>query len=214
MKTRRSGFDTMSPYLYPLYILFHPSDGFFEMKVNKKGSPLLVSIILASWFIIEFMGRAVTDFDFNRYIAINYSLFDIFTVTLFAFGLAVISNWCFCVLLDGKGRMIDIVTIGAYALLPFLIVKLGMIPLSYGVGSSAMAIFDTISFVSVIWSFSVAFVGLMVMHEYTFPKTVLAVFLTLLGAVIAFFITLLLTSLIQQFINFISVVFLELRYTW
>ena len=45
---KRTGFDTMSPYLYPFYICMHPRDGFLELKANKKGSSLVVTIIIAA----------------------------------------------------------------------------------------------------------------------------------------------------------------------
>ena len=43
---KRTGFDTMSPYLYPFYIMRHPRDGFLELKANKKGSSIVVAIIV------------------------------------------------------------------------------------------------------------------------------------------------------------------------
>ena len=50
---KRTGFDTMSPYLYPFYICRHPRDGFLELKANKKGSAAVVTIIVAIWLFVE-----------------------------------------------------------------------------------------------------------------------------------------------------------------
>ena len=213
MKTRRSGFDVMSPYIYPFYILFHPADGFQEMKINKKSSPKLAFFVLFLWMVSEVFKRVVTDYDFNAFADTKFDISNVFVITIFSFALFVISNWCFCTLLDGKGKLLDIIVVGAYALIPYIIVKIAVTMLSFITDAEAGAqIFNILNTLSIVWGCCVVFIGLMVMHDYTFPMTCASVLLTFIGAIIAFFIALLITTLFQQFVDFINAVYTEVKY--
>ena len=63
-----------------------------------------------------------------------------------------------------------------------------------------------------VWGAIIAFCGLEEMHEYSVPKTVLAIFLTAVGLTIMLFIALMLLSLFQQLYFFIVTVFYQIRY--
>ena len=64
---KRTGFDTMSPYAYPFYILKHPRDGFLELKANKKGSTTVVLITVLLWLFVELFYRSATGYDIYGY---------------------------------------------------------------------------------------------------------------------------------------------------
>ena len=113
---KRTGFDTMSPYLYPFYICRHPRDGFLELKANKKGSAAVVTIIVAIWLFVELFYRVVTDFDMNPFTDAPVSLLRTALITVIIFFMVAISNWCFCTLLDGKGKILDICVVLSCAL--------------------------------------------------------------------------------------------------
>ncbi|MCL2708315.1 MAG: YIP1 family protein [Defluviitaleaceae bacterium] len=213
MRKKRSGFVELSPWLYPVYIWFHPHDGFQEMKFNKKARLGIALILLFAWVAVELFFRSYADYDFNRFIGEDLSLFNVLIMTVFTFGLAVASNWCFCTLLDGKGRVRDIIVAGAYGIMPYVIVRFAYALLSHIIDASMIGLFNYVVYLAMIWSFCIIFLGLMEIHEYSFPKTVGSVFLTILGALIVFFILILLATILQQFTNFISQVYLELRYS-
>ena len=86
----------------------HPRDGFLELKANKKGSSLVVTITIALWLLVEMFNRTCTGYDMNTFSAEDTSLLRTSVITVMIFFMVAISNWCFCTLLDGKGKLKDI----------------------------------------------------------------------------------------------------------
>ena len=82
---KRTGFDTMSPYLYPFYICRHPRDGFLELKANKKGSATVVAIIVALWLFVEIFYRTMTGYDMNGFKPEDTSLLRTSVITVMIF---------------------------------------------------------------------------------------------------------------------------------
>ena len=209
---KRTGFDTMSPYAYPFYICMHPRDGFLELKANKKGSLSVVSIILALWLAVEVIRRTATGYDMNSFNPEDASLLRTAVITIIIYFMVCLSNWCFCTLLDGKGRLRDICVVAAYALVPYIIVRAITIPLSWVLTGSESVFLNYAVIISEIWAAGIAFSGLEEVHEYSIPKTVMAVFLTFVGLVIMLFVALMLLMLFQQVYFFIVTIIFEAKY--
>ena len=209
---KRTGFDTMSPYLYPFYICRHPKDGFLELRANKKGSPTVVVITVALWLFVELFYRVATGFDMNQFSAEETSLLRTAVVTIAMFVMVCLSNWCICTLMEGKGKLIDICVVGANALLPYIIVRFLTTILSWVFAGDEQVFLNYAVIVAEIWGVLIAFSGLQEMHEYTFLKTVYAIGLTIVCLIIMFFIVLMLLILFEQLYFFITTVAFELRY--
>ena len=209
---KRTGFDTMSPYLYPFYICLHPRDGFLELKANKKGSSVVVSIIVAAWLLVEMFYRTATGYDMNTFEAADTSLLRTSVITVMIFFMVCISNWCFCTLLDGKGRLKDICVVAANALVPYIIVRFLTTCGSWILAGDEQVFLTYAVVVSEIWAFFIAFSGLEEIHEYSFAKTILAIFLTVVGLIIILFLSLMLVMLFQQFYFFVLSLIYEIKY--
>ena len=210
---KRTGFDTMSPYLYPFYIMRHPRDGFLELKANKKGSSIVVAIIVFMWLFAELFYRSFTGYDMNTFNAEDTSLLRTAVITVMIFFIVCISNWCFCTLLDGKGRLKDICVVAAYALVPYIIVRILTTCGSWVLAGDEQSFLNYALVVSEIWAFFIAFSGLQEIHEYSFAKTILAIFLTIVGLIIMLFIILMIMMLFQQLYFFLVTIYYEIVYT-
>ncbi|MBO5197503.1 MAG: YIP1 family protein [Lachnospiraceae bacterium] len=209
---KRSGFQEMSPYRYPFYTILHPRDGFQEMKFNKKGSMTVMLMILAAWLFVELFYRSAMAFDMNPFIYQDVSLLRVAVITIIMYVMVCLSNWCFCTLLDGKGKLKDICIVASYSLLPYIIVRFVTVLLSVVMTGEEQMILDYLVILSQVWCFAMAYTGLQEIHEYSFKKTLMSIVLTLVGVVIMFFISILLIMLLQQLYNFIVTVTFELRY--
>lgn len=210
---KRTGFDTMSPWLYPFYICRHPRDGFLELKANKKGSSLIVTVIVALWLFVEIFYRSATGYDMNGFEAADTSLLRTAIITVMIFFMVCISNWCFCTLLDGKGRLKDICVVAAYAMVPYVIVRFITTCGSWVLAGDEQVFLTYAVVVSEIWAFFIAFSGLQEIHEYSFGKTILAIALTIVGLIIILFIALMLLMLFQQVYFFVVSLYYEITYS-
>ena len=209
---KRTGFDTMSPYLYPFYILKHPRDGFLELKANKKGSTLVVLVTVIAWLFVELFYRSATGYDMNQFDAADMSLLRTAVVTVIMFVMVCLSNWCICTLMEGKGKLKDICVVAANALVPYIIVRFITTMLSWVLAGDEQVFLTYAVVVSELWAVVIAFCGLQEIHEYTFIKTIYAIGLTIVCLIIMFFIALMLLILFEQVYYFVVTVVFELRY--
>ena len=209
---KRTGFDTMSPWLYPFYICRHPRDGFLELKANKKGSTLVVLTTVVLWLFVELFYRVASGYDMNAFNPEDTSLLRTAVTTVLMFVMVCLSNWCICTLMDGKGKVKDICVVAANALVPYIIVRFLTTMLSWTLAGDEQVFLTYAVVVAEIWGALIAFSGLQEIHEYSFAKTILAIVLTIAFLIIMFFITLMLLILFEQLYFFISTLIFEMRY--
>lgn len=209
---KRTGFDTMSPYLYPFYICRHPRDGFLELRANKKGSSLVVTIIVALWLFVELFYRSAMGFDMNQFQAADMSLLRTAVVTIVMFAMVCISNWCVCTLMEGKGKLKDICVVASISLVPYIIVRFVTTLLSWVLAGDEQIFLTYAVTIAWIWSGMIAFSGLQEMHEYSFVKTIFSIVLTIACLIIMFFIVLMLIILFEQLYYFVVTIMFEIRY--
>lgn len=208
-----TGFGSMSPYMYPFYTILHPKDGFQEMKYNKKGTASVTFYIVLAWLFVEMFYRKAADFDMNPFDQDSLSLLRVSLITVAMYVMVCVANWCFCTLLDGKGKMKEICAVAAYALVPYIIVRFIMVLMSHVLAGGSESIILTYAVtLSQLWGALMAFIGLSVIHEYSFKKTLLSVILTLVGLIIMLFISVLFLILWQQLYNFVVTIAFELMY--
>ena len=108
--------------LFPKYILFHPFDGYTELKRYKKGkiSVAVVFIILFAVFRIfkyQYEGFIINQ---NNPLMLN-SLQEIFSVALLVI-LFSVGNWSVTTLMEGKGTFKEILMVTGYSLFPLIII--------------------------------------------------------------------------------------------
>src|SRR5690606_13002120 len=94
---------------FPLHIIVHPYDGFWDMKYEQKGKvrvamTVLILIVLSSILQKQFSGFLV---NFNDPRELN-SLEDI-AFTVLPFFLFCVANWSITTLMDGEGKFKEIV---------------------------------------------------------------------------------------------------------
>lgn len=209
---KRTGFDTMSPYLYPFYICRHPKDGFLELKANKKGSTSVVLITVTLWLFVELFYRIATDFDINNFKVADTSLLRTAVTTVVMFLMVCLSNWCICTLMEGKGKLKDICVVAANALVPYIIARFLTTMLSWVLAGDEAVFLTYAVTISQIWGALIAFSGLQEIHEYSFLKTITAIFLTIVCLIIMFFLVLMLLILFEQLYFFVTTLIFEIRY--
>ena len=197
---------------YGFHILFHPFDGFWQLKREHKGSLAAALTFVGIVIMLTTFEKQTTGFLFNavRLKDVNVVV-DILTVTMI-YVLWCVANWCLTSLMDGEGNMKDIFIAMGYALLPMILIRLPMIALSLGITAEEGTFYYVLNSVSYIWTGILVFFGTMVTHQYSFKQTVLTCICTVVGMGIIMFIGLLFFSVIQQMITFFTTIYKEIRF--
>lgn len=197
---------------YAFHVIFHPFDGFWDLKREKRGSLAAALTFVALTIITLTLEKQKTAFLFNPY-RLEYInvVVDIVTVLLL-YILWCVANWCLTSLMDGEGKFKDIAIATGYSLFPIILLRLPMILLSYMLTSSEGSFYEVIGVVSYLWAGALLILGTMITHQYTVKKTLLTCICTIVGMGVIMFIGLLFFNVIQQMITFISIIYEEIRF--
>lgn len=192
--------------------LFHPFDTFRKIKDKNKGSIALSVTMLVLLLISSVVRENYSNFRYSSFnTATSNALYRLVGTIGFAL-LAIVSNWGVCVLLEGKGKIKEVFITVCYALLPLVIGNALCTILSYLITSSGSTLISTVNLIVWICCGIIATVGLMTVHEYSFPKFLISVLLTVCGIILVVFVIFMLSMLANQLWVFLSTVFMEAVY--
>ncbi len=198
-------------FLYGFYVIFHPFDGYWDIKHEKRATvkgATLIFIINVIAFIYQSIGRGYMvnpSQETTNFLMVALSL-------LMPVGLWIIANWCLTTLFDGEGSIKDIYIATCYALfpLPFFIIITTFA--SNFVTLDEVGILNLLSGIAYFWVGFLLFFGMMTIHDYTLGKNVLTSLGSIVGMAFIMFIAVLFSSLVGKIISFIYNIILELSY--
>ncbi|XEC93622.1 Yip1 family protein [Paenibacillus tarimensis] len=194
----------MKQYLvkFPLRLIFHPFEGFWDLKYENKGKVRAGIIILIALMIVMIVNRQYSGFLVNYYDPLTMNSLNEIKYILVPFALWCVSNWSVTTLMDGEGKFKDIFLASAYSLVPIILIILPLTLISNVMTLEETAFYWLFNTVALLWSLFLLFIGTMTVHQYTAGKTVATMALTVVVAMIIVFLTMLMFSLIQQMIDF------------
>lgn len=202
----------MSEIQYSGYTMFHPFDGFWDLKHEKRGS-LAAANVLTVLFVLAYALRV----QFSGYVFTGVlpsevnTLYEIVKIVL-PLGLWVVANWCFTSLMDGEGTMKDIYVATAYSLRPYIITAIPLWILSHCLSQDEAFIYVTLSSIVMIYMLALIFLGMMVTHDYSLSKAIIVTILTLIGICLILFLALTFTNIVQKIYDFAMDLYQEFVY--
>ena len=195
---------------YMFGVLTNPIDSFYEIRYRDKGSVPLAVIcvfVLSALFTIN---RVFAGFIVNE---INPREIDGITemgAFFMLLGLFCIGNWSVTCLMEGEGRMRDIITVAGYAMLPIALALGPATIISNVVSIEEAAFYHIILGISIAWTAILMLLGVMTVHNYTLLKTLITLVLTFITILILIFIGMLIMDLLNQIYGFLYSIYTEL----
>ena len=201
---------------FPLYIVTHPFKGFDDMKYLKRGDMRYAFTILVLAGIVAILEQAYTGFIVSGFWQatpfVNVPFVLIFTYSPII--LFCVANWSVTTITDGKGSLREIFLTYTYAMFPMVICTAIGIVLSNIVTGNEAAFANFFFVFGMLLQYAYLFVGLLMIHEYTFLKAILMVILTVLAMLIITFVFALFFSLASNVVDFFYIVIDELSAHW
>lgn len=193
-------------------VLRRPVETLNEMKYARYTNLGVVLVLAAAWFVVQVTARQLTGFRFNLFNPSELNILAELLKTVVAFFLFCIVNWAVCTLMDGEGRFMEICTVCAYALIPYLLFRAAGIGLSNLLSLEEGIFLTWFIWIGVLWSAMLLFQGIRIVHQYSAGKAIVAILLSLLGIAIVLFFLLLIFALFQQIFTFFRSVIGELMF--
>ncbi|MBR2489455.1 MAG: YIP1 family protein [Clostridia bacterium] len=199
-------------FRFALHTVFHPVDGYIELREKRRSSVLTASVI----FVLTALGMMIdvqySGFRFNTFDSRAGNLISIGIGTLLIVVMFVVANWALCVLFDSEARLKDIYCCTAYSLIPFTASLYISTVLSYVLCTDEAMIMSLISGICMFWSVLLMFFSFKEIHQYTISKTIISLLCTLIALVLVAFLLFMMFSLMQQMISFVKMAVSELSY--
>ncbi|MBR3990785.1 MAG: YIP1 family protein, partial [Clostridia bacterium] len=104
--------------LYAFHVIFHPFDGFWDLKHEKRGSVKSATIILMITVLAFFYRSIGSGYIINQSNTKAQNVVGTILAVILPLALWAIANWCLTTLFDGEGSMKDIYIACCYALTP------------------------------------------------------------------------------------------------
>jgi hypothetical protein len=195
-----------------LYTVSHPADGYYEIRHRERGSVPIALILVVLFSIAWSINRISAGFVVNSIDPreVN-SISELFTVLLF-FVLICVSNWSITCLMDGKGRLKDIIIAVGYSTIPATVCILIGTLFSQFVSKDEAAFYTMICGIGIAYTLFMMLIGIMTVHSFTLGKTIITIFLTIVALLIIIFILLLLVDLVNQVYSFLRSIYQELMF--
>ncbi len=197
---------------WPFYVMRHPFEGFEDLRWKKAYNMKVAMVIVALFFIVSVCEQLMTGFLFDFSDVKIFNVVPIVIQSIVLFFTWVVGNWALCTLFDGEGTMKNICVNTAYALVPFIIGKVINIILSNCLLRTESAFITFVCYLTILWTVILLISGMRTVHQYSIPKTLLFMIITVFAMVIIIILLVLLVSLFQQVYVFVYSIYTELLY--
>ncbi len=197
---------------YGWYVIFHPFDGFYELKRSHKGTVkgatiILVFAVLEDLFKQVGSGYIVTGRDWAR-----VSVVDAFMSVGALVLLWTLANWGLTTLMDGKGKLKDIYVASCYALIPIILLGFPSVILSNFCSLNELVYLDFFNNAAYIWSLLLIFFGALVTNDYSLIKNIFTTLFSVIGMACIAFVSILTMNLFVSLFGFVQTIANEIIY--
>ncbi|MBQ8837317.1 MAG: YIP1 family protein [Clostridia bacterium] len=197
--------------LYAFHLIFHPFDGFWDLKHEKRGSVRAATTILGIAIVAFYynsIGRGYIMNPTNEY----STIFNQAVSLVLPLALWVVANWCLTTLFEGEGSLKDVYVASCYSLFPLVLTLIPATLASNVVLADETGIINMLVTIGYIWTLGLIFFGSQTTHDYTMGKNLIMTVASILGMAIVMFIGILFTSLIGNMVSFVTNIIVELQY--
>jgi biotin operon repressor BirA-like protein len=210
---RKSGKRTLwEELLYSFHIMFHPFDGFWDLKHEKRGSMRAAVVILLLVMAVDIFKTLVGGYVFINSDFRVIDIKDTVLKILIPFLLWCCANWGLTTLMDGEGTFKDIFVATAYSLMPIAILNIPVAIFSNFIVAQELQFMTFFTALSYGWAFLLIFIGVLVTNSYGVLKNMVTSAMSVIGMGFMAFISVLFINILQKMGTFISTIYNEITF--
>ncbi len=198
--------------LYAFHVIFHPFDGFWDLKHEKRGSVRSAFVILLITIVVYFYNSIGQGYIFNPRPSTAMNIMGAISAVLAPLLLWVVANWCLTTLFEGEGSMSDIFTACCYCLTPLPLLILPVTIASNFLTANEGGLISMLSSFAYIWLGILLVLAMQVTHDYSVGKNLLTCVATIVGMAFLMFLGILFSSLMAKIVSFVTNIIEEISY--
>ena len=195
--------------LYAFHVPFHPFDGFYDLKHEKRGS-VKAGLTIVGITILAFFYQAIgRGYMFNPRETYSTIIVQIVSIAVPVI-LWCVGNWCLTTLFEGEGGFRDIFIATSYSLAPLPLFVIISTILTNVLTTSEGSIVSLLVTIGYIWVGFLLFFGMLVTHDYDLKKNILITICTIVAMIVIMFVVILFSSLVIKMVTFVSAIIKEI----
>lgn len=198
--------------LYSFHLMFHPFDGFWDLKHEGRGSLRAAIIILLSTMVVDIFGTMVSGYALIPTDERAVELLDTVLKVMIPFILWVCANWGLTTLMDGEGSFRDIFIASAYSLMPIVIINIPVAIFSNFVVAQETQFMQFFTTLSYVWAFALIFFGVLVTNGYGLIKNAITSLFSVVGMGFIAFVSVLFINILRKMYTFITTIINEVTF--
>ena len=198
--------------LYAFHVIFHPFDGFWDLKHEKRGSVRSAFVILLITIVVYFYNSIGKGYIFNPRPSTAMNIMGAISAVVAPLLLWVVANWCLTTLFEGEGSMSDIFTACCYCLTPLPLLILPVTIASNFLTANEGGLISMLSSFAYIWLGILVVLAMQVTHDYSVGKNLLTCVATIVGMAFLMFLGILFSSLMAKIVSFVTNIIEEISY--
>lgn len=196
--------------LYAFRAIYHPFDGFWEIKRERRGSVRSATVIVIL-LILTFMYKSMGTGFLFRQVNLEYiNLFQNVLNVVIPMLLWCFASWGLTTLMGGEGSLKDIYVMTSYSLTPLILLNIPVVIASNFLVLEEVQFMTFFTTLAYVWTVGLIFFGSMVIHDYHFNKNLLTLVLSIVGMGVMLFLALLFITLTQKIWEFIAGIYEEI----
>lgn len=196
--------------LYGFTTARHPLNGYYEIRMGRKGSlpgAGILYLLTFAAFMLFMLGKG---FIYQYY---DIQELDIGSIVIgfFAFtSLFVICNYLAASINDGEGTLKGVALAVAYGAVPLMVSLFAITALSYCVTANEAFFLDVLLWGGGAWTVVLIFLGLQTIHNYSGKEMVKSLLITALFSFVVIVVILVVTIMCEQVMKFLTTIGKEL----
>lgn len=195
---------------YMFYTISHPMDGYYWIRHGDKGSVPLAALMVIIFSICFSANRLLASFVVNDIDPRTVdSYFELMGVLAF-YLLICVSNWSVTCLMNGEGRMKDIMIAVGYGTVPISVVLAAGTIISWIIADDEQPFYVLLLTAGIVFGVIMILIGVMQIHNYTLGKTIGTLLITFVAMLIIIFLFLLLSNLLGLVLTFFRSIYTEI----
>ncbi len=194
------------------HVIFHPTEGFEDLRWKKQGSMKVALWIVFLLFVSMVASRQLMGFQFNMSYVKIFNIVPLIVQSVVYFFTWVIGNWALCTLFNGEGSLKNICIYSAYSLVPYIGGCFAQVLLSNVLIYKESIWLTAVYYLGLGWSIILMIQAMRAVHQYTFGKTLASILFTFVAMLLILFLAILLLSLAQQLYAFGYQIYTEIAY--
>lgn len=205
-------FKLVDDFVFMFRFIKQPSDSFYYIKKDLRGSLRFALLIYAWVIIVRVLSLYLTGYTFNSYVSpSDIRVENEILYTVLAIFLWNAANYLVSTISDGEGRIRDVVIGTAYSLFPYVLMALPIALISNVLTLNESFIYSFSLNIMWFWIGMMLFIMVKEIHNYSFAETVKNVLVTLFTIALFVLTGYILYVLFNQLFEFVSAILQELR---